>query len=164
MSLPSLTTLVFFNGGDVTIKLGAQGGTVDISERVLDWSFTVNQNLKADLGYSPGSGKFRDKMWFGKRTASASIRVWWDTSSDMLDLFLGDTLRELEFILNTSVTDQLNALFPGIRFTQHETGVEQGFLTNNLSSGEDGVFKDVSGTPNEPIQITVINGQATYGV
>ena len=88
VTLPSLTALTFFNGGDVTVKLGPQGATVDISERILDWSFTFGQNLKAGLGYSPGNGKFRDKMWFGKRVASATIRVWWDTTSDMLDLFL----------------------------------------------------------------------------
>ena len=163
VTLPSLTTLTFFLGGDVTVKLGAQGGAVDISERVLDWSFTVSQNLKEALGYSPGSGLYRNKIWYGKRTTRANIRVFWDATSDMLDLFLGNTLRELEFILGTAGTDQLNALFPAIRFNEHETSVEDGFLVNNLSSGDDGVFKDSGGTPNEPVQITLVNDQATYG-
>ena len=163
VTLPSLTALTFFLGGDVTIKLGPQGATVDIGECVLDWSFTVSQNLKADLGYSPGSGVYRDKMWYGKRTARASLRVFWDNTADMMDLFLGNTLRELEFVLNTSGTDQVNALFPAIRFTEYDIGVEDGFLINNLSSGDDGVFKDAGGTPNEAFQMTTINGQAVYG-
>ncbi len=162
VTLPGVTAISLFNGGDTTVKVGPQGAPVDISERILDWSFNVSQNLKDDLGYHPGSGLYRARIWLGKRTVSLSLRAFLDDSSDMLDLFLANTLREVEIKNTIDANNELTVLFPGLRFTQYSTEVEDGILVHNLSTGDDGVFKDVSGTPNEPIQIIVKNDEATY--
>ncbi len=159
---PALTPVSIFNGGDTIVSVGPQGAPVDISERILDWSFTVNQQLKADLGYHPGSGLYRARIWLGQRRVSLSIRAFIDDTSDLLDLFLQDTLREVTIDNTIDANNRFTAKFPGVRFNDYGTVVEDGMLVHNLGSGDDGIFKDVGGTPNEPIELTVINDEATY--
>ncbi len=160
--LPAITPVTLFNGGDTIVSVGPQGAPVDISERDLEWSITVNQNLKEALGYHPGSGLFRGRIWIGKRTFQLNLRIFFDDSADMRDLFLNNTLQEVQIDNQIDANNGITIKFPGVRFAPYEAQIEDGMFVHSLSTGDDGVFKDVGGTPNEPIEITVLNDEPTY--
>lgn len=159
-SLPALTAQSFFLGADTDVLFGPQAAPVSIKDRILDWSLTVSQNLEADLGYHPGSGKFRGRAWFGPRRVSASLTLFAKETDDLLTLFLGDTVRELQIVLTG---DQIGPgpekhkaviALPAVRITGFDDAVEGNHLVYRVEIGEQGVLKEGS---NEPLTITVTN-------
>ncbi|MBI4462677.1 MAG: hypothetical protein HY653_07220 [Acidobacteria bacterium] len=163
--LPALTPQSFLLGPDADILLGPQGAPVSIKDRVLDWSVSVTQNLEADLGYFPGSAKFRGRLWYGPRRVSASLTLFAKEADDILTLFLNDTLRELKINL---VGDQIGpgpevhrALIrlPAVRLTAVDDALEGRHLVYRLEISEAGVFKQAG---LEPLEITVTNTEPSF--
>ena len=162
--LPSLTSQSFFLGADADILFGPPSAAVSIKDRVLEWSLRVSQNLESDLGYHPGSGKNRGRLWVGPRRVSASLTLFAQETDDLETLFLGDTVRELQIVLNG---DQIGpgpeihkavALLPAVRVTSMEEAVEGNHLVHRIEFGEPGVLMPASG---EPLTLTVTNTQSS---
>lgn len=163
-SMPALTAQSFFLGADTDILFGPQGAPVSIKDRVLDWSLNVSQNLEADLGYHPGSGKFRGRLWYGPRRVSASLTLFAQETDDLLTLFLGDTVRELQIVLNGDQigpgpeTHQVVMALPAVRITGFDDATEGNHLVYRVEIGEQGVLKPSAG---EPLTITVTNTETS---
>ena len=160
--LPAVTAVTFFDGGSTLIKLGPQGAPVDISERVVDWSFTVDAQLKAEMGRHPGGGAFLKRIWYGNWKFKLDLRVLFDATSDMFDLYTANTKQECQIVNQFDAQHEVTTKFPALIFTGYEPSSEGGVRVHNLSTGDDGVMLDAGGTPNEPIEITVKNNITTY--
>jgi len=163
--LPALTPQSFLLGADADIQLGPQGAPVSIKERVLEWSLAISQNLHADLGYHPGSGKFRGRIWYAARRVSASLLLFAKETDDILSLFLDDTVRELKIDLPGDLIgpgpEKHRAIIrlPAVRITALDDAIEGHHIIYRVEIGEQGVLKQ-SGL--EPLEITVTNTEASF--
>ena len=164
-SLPALTPQSFFLGADADILFGPQGAPVSIKDRVLDWSVSVTQNLEAELGYYPGSGKFRGRLWYGPRRVSATLTLFAKQTDDLLTLFLNDTVRELRVSLAGDLIGpgpeihRALVVLPAVRVTALDDAVEGNHVVYRVEIGEAGVLKQ---TGLEPLQITVTNTETSF--
>ncbi|MGH9777580.1 MAG: hypothetical protein ACRD5I_04140 [Candidatus Acidiferrales bacterium] len=163
--LPVLTAQSFFLGADTDVLFGPQGAPVSLKDRVLEWSVSVTQSLDADLGYHPGSGKFRGRIWYGPRRVSAAFTLFARESDDVVSLFLDDTLRELQFVLDADVIGpgpekhRAILLLPAVRITALDDAVEGNHIVLRVEINESGVLKEGSA---EPIEITVTNTEPSF--
>ena len=163
--LPALTAQSFFLGADTDVLFGPQGAPVSLKDRVLEWSVSVTQSLDADLGYHPGSGKFRGRIWYGPRRVSAAFTLFARESDDVVSLFLDDTVRELQVVLDADVIGpgpekhRAVLLLPAVRITALDDAVEGNHIVLRVEINESGVLKE--GTA-EPIEITVTNTEPSF--
>ena len=162
IALPAVTPVTYFDSGSTIIKLGPQGATVDISERVVDGTITVNANLNVALGRHPGGGKYLKRLWWSEWMFQLSLRVMYDATDDMFVLYRDNTIREVEIINQFDAQHEVSHLFPALVFTSWERSSEGGMAVHNLSTGDEGVLMDAGGTPNEPLQVTVKNNITSY--
>lgn len=163
--LPALTPQSFLLGADADILFGPQGAPVSLKDRVLDWSLSVSQNLEADLGYHPGSGKFRGRLWYGPRRVSAALTFFAQESDDLLTLFLNNTLRELQIILSGDTIGsgpeihRVLIKLPAVRITALDDALEGNHVVYRVEINESGVLKQ---TGLEPLEITVTNTEPSF--
>ena len=164
-ALPALTAQSFLLGRDADILFGPQGAPLSLKDRVLDWSLSVTQNLEADLGYHPGSGPTRGRIWFGPRRVSASLTLFAKQTDDLLSLFLNDTIQELRFDLPGDVIGpgpelhRALIVLPAVRLTALDDATEGNHIVYRLEIGEAGVFKQPG---LEPLEITVTNTEPSF--
>lgn len=163
--LPALTAQSFLLGADADVLLGPQGAPVSIKDRVGEFSLSVAQNLQADLGYHPGSGKFRGRIWYGPRRVTAALTLFAKEADDLLTLFLNDTVRELKIDLAGDTIgpgpEKHRAVIrlPAVRITAVDDAIEGNHIVYRVEIGEQGVLKQ-SGL--EPLEITVTNTEPSF--
>jgi hypothetical protein len=163
--IPALAQQSFFLGADTDILLGPQGAPISLKDRILDWSVSVTQNLDSELGYHPGSGKFRGRIWFGPRRINAALTILARESDDILTLFLNDNIQELQIILTGDVIgpgpEVHRALIklPAVRITGFDDALEGNHIVYRLEINETGVLKQ---TGLEPLEITVTNTEPSF--
>jgi len=164
-SFPSLATELILRSGDVAVLTGAPASAVAFGDRLLDWSVTFNNNLKDALGYFPGSGLYRGRIFLGRRTASITLNAFADDSSDLFDLFLDGTIQELQINCAGDADNHCNIKFPSVRFNAGgEPRYEDGILVRPLVASERDIFIGQAGaTPSDqPWQIVVRNAVVEY--
>jgi len=143
--IPALSTEQLYDERMWRIDLMNKGaGDADISARVREWSFFMEQELLADLGYRPNiaaltAAQFRSRMQFGRRSFGLSMVAETDrTSRDLLDRFEAGTETEVKITVDSGVvagtgTDNLGfeARFPAVKLTGSPIEFD----------GEDGVYR-----------------------
>lgn len=163
--LPALTPQSFFLGRDADVLFGPQGAPVSLRNRILDWSLSVTQNLESDLGYHPGSGLFRGRIWYGARRVSASLTLFAQETDDLLSLFLADTVRELQINLTGDVigagpeVHRVALRLPAVRITALDDALEGNHIVYRLEINEAGVLRQPG---LEPLEITVTNTEPSF--
>jgi hypothetical protein len=163
--LPALTAQSFFLGADADILFGPLGAPVSLKDRVLDWSVSVTQNLEADLGYHPGSGPTRGRIWFGARRVSAALTFLARETDDLVALFLNDTVRELQINLSGDVIGpgpekhQAVLKLPAVRITALDDAFEGNHIVYRVEINETGVLKQPG---LEPLEFTVTNTEPSF--
>lgn len=150
---------------DVDILLGTEGSPTSIKDRVVEWSVGVGQNLLADQGYFAGSGKFRGRLWHGRRDVNVSLVLFIDGSSDFKDKFDGETKEELKItvtgaLIAAAVNHQMTIRLPAIRLPNLAYAEEVGMMTYRIDIGPEGVFRGATLT--EPIEFKIINEEASF--
>ena len=171
MQPPALTPVSVFDMGGLAFLIGPQGAPLDLSQRLLDFTVRVTQNIDVQNAYTPGGGVYATRMWAGARRATFEAQILVDSSStDLLDDFANGALLEVSFkftgdrILNGQPEmHDCQIKFPSVRITALPIAAANGdLLVYKVSAGETDVYKDAGGTPNEPLQITVTNTVASY--
>ena len=170
LAVPALTPVSMFDMGNLTFRLGPQGAPLDLSQRLLDFTVRVTQNLDIENSYQPGGGIYASRMWAGVRRATFEAQVYIDSgSTDLIDDFVNGSLLEAAFkftgdrILNGQPElHDCEIKFPALRITAIPMSIQGDLLIYKVSAGENDVFKDAGGTPNEPLQITVTNTAQSY--
>ncbi len=165
---PPLSTPSDLDNGGTLIRLGASGATVDISNRVAEWSVAVQANPDEASGRFPSSGLYVGRWWYGpKRTAIPELTLFVNRSdTDILDLFRDDTAQELQINITGAVITngqpevyRMDMLWPEIHFTAAEDVVLDNKVAFRMTTGEDGVFQKAG---SEYFQVTVTNTTAAY--
>lgn len=170
VTIGDLTEVAFLEFGGVNLLLGPQGNTSDLSERLLEFSITVAQNLDLENARYPGTGLYAGRFWFGNRAVSLNFKLWLDrASSDMFDNWLTDELLEATLSMNGDAVKtgepELHSCvveFPSFRLAGAPIAEQNGQLLYDLTAGPEEIYKDADAGVTEPIQITVINEQASY--
>jgi hypothetical protein len=168
MTTPTVSSAAYLDNGGAVIKLGPSGAAVDISNRVVEWSASVEANPDEQAGRFPSSGLYVGRWWYGaKRTAVPELTLLVNQGdADILDLFRDDTAQELQINLRgAAITGgqpevyRMDLLWPEIHFTAAEDTLVDGKVALRLSPGQDGVFLK-SGS--EIFQVTVTNTTSSY--
>ena len=169
VTLPALSTVSLLDMGSAVFQIGALGAPAALTERLLEFSVSVAQNLDADAGYEPGGGLFRKKIFFTTRRPTFNATVEVDVANtDLYDDWLAENLREVKFKLVGDTigpgpeTHDMEIHFPAVRLSAAQIGENSGRLVYRISAGEDDVYKGAGGTPDEPVQITVTNTTSSY--
>jgi len=170
VTVPALTPVSVFDMGGLTFKLGTPGAPATLSERLLDFSVRVTQNLDVQNSYRPGGGLYASRMWVGARRATFDAQIYIDSANtDLMDYFMNGDLLEVSFKFtgDTILAGQPEAhdceiKFPAARITAIPIATQSDMLTYRISAGETDVYRDAGGTPNEPLQITVTNTIPSY--
>jgi hypothetical protein len=158
------------HGGDTLFEYGARAGKADATDRLLEWSVTIEPALDEDGGYMFSSGIYRGKMWQGSvRRASASIVVWADIgSTDIYDDWLSDAAREMSITITGAVigagpaVHSVELLFPGFMPSAAAIGEQDGKMLYRLAVNPEDLIVDGLGTPDDIFQSVVINETAAY--
>lgn len=171
ISIPTLASLQDFSGQGVTLEYGNKGaGLTDISERLREWSVRLNQNLAADHGYYPGSGKYRGRIWFVNRTFSIDLALWANRANrDLMDDMLDMTRKEIKLTIDSGVlagtssttNHQIIIRFPDVRLSEAPLSVENEGSIYGTRVAENQVYKDTS-IADSPVTVTVDNDQVSY--
>ncbi len=170
VTIPSLTPVSVFDMGGLTFKLGTQGAPVDLSQRLLDFTVKVTQNLDVSNSYIPGGGLYASRMWAGVRRATFDAQLYLDSAStDLLDDFINASLLEVSFKFSGDTIlggqpekHDCEIKFPAVRINALPVSTQGDLLVYRITAGETDVYKDAGGTPNEPFQITVTNTVPAY--
>lgn len=154
---PALTVPSFILNNDADILLGPPGEPVSIKNRIRSWSVSITMPME-DLR-APGSGKYAAFTRRGDLSLAVSLGIAAKDTDDVRTLFVNDTDQELQINVNSGASAQLKFRFPNIQFKG--VGAADGqFVVWNLDADETSIFKPDSAT--EPIEMTAINGVATY--
>jgi hypothetical protein len=149
--------------GVMTFKLGTQGAPTDISTRLSSFSLKVNQSLDLANGYAPGSGLYRSRMWVGDRQVSLDATVLLDAAnSDLLDRWNANTITEVQLYLDGDIISNAyrhacHIILPAVRMTAIPIKANGNLYEYGVSITKADVYKGAGGTPDEPLQITVIS-------
>jgi hypothetical protein len=170
LSVPGLSPVSILDMGGMTFKLGPQGAALDLSSRLADFQVKVSQQLDANNGYVPGGGIYRKRMWVGARQPSFDATVFVDSAqSDIMDDWANGGLLEVSFTLSGDVilngqpeVHSCAIKFPAARLTAVPISASGDLLVYRISATPQDVYKDAGGTPNEPLQITVVNTEPSY--
>ena len=143
--------------GDVVVNMDAPGEVTpaDISDRILEGRIRISQNLAADLGYSPGAGAFRNRLWFGDQTVQVDLTLFDDGSGDIEDLVANRTKQELNFLFPFDANNKIAIDIPVMKWLSANKTSQGGFRAYQATTGDDGVYKDGTGTPDEPVQVVI---------
>jgi hypothetical protein len=154
---PALNTPTMLLGSDTDILIGPQGAPVSIKERIRGWDVRIQSSLAPHR--APGGGLFSTMHKIQQQRASVSLRIAAKDVDDVRTLFLNDTLRELQINTNSGASAQLKFKFPGLYLSAAQIGADGNEEVWQVESNERSVIK--SGV-NNLVEVTVINGQATY--
>ena len=143
---------------------------MDLSARLADFQVKVSQQLDANNGYVPGGGIYRKRMWVGARQPGFDATVYVDSAqTDIIDDWTSAGLLEVSFtltgdlILNGQPEAHSCAIkFPAARLSAAPISASGDLLVYRISATPQDVYKDAGGTPNEPLQITVVNTEPSY--
>ncbi|MBI1353276.1 MAG: hypothetical protein GC160_02940 [Acidobacteria bacterium] len=161
-SLPDVTVPNTIIGANVTTEIGPQGGSyTDFTSNVFEGSVTLSQVIAEALGYG-GNGLYRTRSWFSEYRHRFDIRLLKDGSTTIRDWARNRTMLQARFTFTHNANEKIVILFPGCKLLEPRTVAEQGFNAQDVSPGDDGVFVDGNGTPDEAVEVTVTH-PADYG-
>lgn len=161
VTVPAETAQTLIAMDSAVFKYGTQGAPATITERLIDWQVNISQGLDIQNSKRPGSGLYGSLMWMGTRRATFSATVFCDTAStDVYDAWLADTIRECS-IKVVNGTHYAEFLFPGCKPDVEKVTVD-GKLAYRIEGSAESVLSGAGGTPDEAIQIVVVNDVTAY--
>lgn len=163
LSLPALTLGTFLRMSALQFEIGVASSEVDVSTRLRKWSLKVNNNLLEDDGYHPGSGQYRGRCLYGKRTVEFNFTLEMDTSA-LVELTHLENSQELKAIITVQDTlieetfyNEMIITIPKLKYRMVPVTIENGKQVFNV---ECNVFYD-SGLGG-PLEIKVTNTQENF--
>jgi hypothetical protein len=159
IDLPAQTLLANDN---FKLEYGTRGGSLtDISERVDTWSLRFNKVLALDQGYYPGSGYYRKRLWFLRRTFSIELALYADrASADLVTDLINQTREEIQITLQNGL-HKLVLRYPDVRITESPVQFREEGAVYPVRVAEDQVFYD-SEDADSPCTATLDNDVAAY--
>lgn len=159
MTLPALPTVAWLLGSDTDILIGAPGAAASIKERVRGWQVSLTSGINPHR--APGGGMYSSMHKIGIQGATLSLKIAAKSVDDLRSLFVANTLQEVK-INTTTGAEQLNITFPGVYLSDAGMSIENGEVVWDLTVDENSVMKGVGSTPDEIVQVVVINATAAY--
>jgi hypothetical protein len=99
----SLADVQEFANDGVKLEYGNKGGSLtDISDRLDTWSLRFNKQLASDQGYYPGSGLYRGRLWFIRRSFSIELGIYVNRANrDLIDDMKNRTEKEIKVTIDS---------------------------------------------------------------
>ncbi len=170
VTVPALPTDVKFANDGVKLEYGDRNGAlVDISERLDTWSLRFNKVLALEQGYYPGSGLYRGRLWFLRRTFSIELGLFVDRETrDLIDDMVNRTRKEIQFTIDSGVlagtsqttTHKLVARYPDVRIGETPVQFNPEGAMYGVRVAEDQIYLDPDET--SPVTCTLTNTVPAY--
>ncbi|ABF42418.1 hypothetical protein Acid345_3417 [Candidatus Koribacter versatilis Ellin345] len=157
-ALPAAATPTYLLGSDTDILVGATGAAASIKERVKSWSIKIASGIV--IHRAPGGQMYATFNKFtGTPSATLDLVVGATAADDVFNIFLADTLREVQINTNSGASAQLNMKFPNAAYTAAQLSSNNDEGDWHITSDEQAVLKVGAA---EPFQATVINATQHY--
>lgn len=166
------SVIALFANDGFKLEYGDRGGAlVDISERLDEWSLRFNKVLALDQGYYPGSGYYRKRLWFLRRTFSIELALFADRASrDLIDDMVDQTRKEVQITIDSGIlagaapstsNHKFIARYPDVRITESPLNFRPEGAAYQVRVAEDQVFLDADDA-DSPCTVTLDNDIAAY--
>jgi len=163
LSMPSVTAGTFLRMSGLQFQIGVSGSEVDVSSRLRKWELKVNNNLMKDDGYYPGSGNYRGRCLYGRRTAEFNFTLELEESAqvELTHLANNQELKAIVTVTDALIEDTSYHGFvltvPKLKYKMTPIGVEDGKQIYNV---ECNLFYDSAA--GGPLELKITNTQADY--
>jgi hypothetical protein len=155
-NLPALPTAQYLYGSDSIVSLGPAGAPVSMSPRILSWELTFDH--ANDLFRSCGGGVYAVFPRYGNPICSAKIVVAVDTSSDIRDWMMNQTLLEMKVAISSGAAS-LTIDYPNIIIPKADLGEQDKYVIHTIELNQESILKP---TGSEVCTATVMNTAAAY--
>jgi hypothetical protein len=170
ITVPALPTDVKYANDAFKLELGARNGSLtDISERLDAWSMRFNKSLALEQGYYPGSGLYRKRLWFLRRTFSLEFGIYANRANrDLIDDMVNRTRKEIKITIDTGVlagtspaaTHKFVARYPDVRIGEAPLQFNPEGAMYGVRVAEDQIYLDPDET--SPVTVTIDNTTPAY--
>ncbi len=167
---PDLATIYLFANNGVKWEIGPKGGAlVEMQERLVEWSLRFNQELALDQGYYPGSGYYRGRLWFIRRSFSIDFSMYANRlNCDFIDYMLDRPLEEIKVTVDSGTVagtgtgnHKMTFRYPSVRVTEAPMTFNPEGAVYPVRVAEDQVYYD-SAIAASPCTVVVDNTTAAY--
>lgn len=155
-ALPALPTAQYLYGSDSIFSIGPAGAPVSLSPRVLSWEATFDH--QNDLFRSCGGGVYPVFPRYGNPQCSLKVVVAIDTTSDIRDWMMEQTLLEAKIAI-TSGAASLTIDYPNIIIPKADLGEDNKYVIYTIELDQNSILKAAG---QEVCTATVMNTAAQY--
>ena len=155
-TLPALPTAQFLYGSDTIVSIGPAGSPVSMAPRVL--SFEATFDHANDLFRSCGGGVYPVFPRYGNPLCSLKLVVAIDTTSDIRDWMMNQTLLEFKLV-TTSGAAIITIDYPNVIIPKSDLGETDKYVTYTIELDQNAILKP-SGS--EVCSVTVKNTATAY--
>ena len=155
-ALPVLPTAQYLYGSDAIVSIGPAGAPVSMAPRVLSWEATFDH--QNDLFRSCGGGVYPIFPRYGNPTVGLKLVVAIDTTSDIRDWMMNQTLLEISIAINSGAAS-LTIDYPNVIIPKSDLGDTDKYVTYTIELDQESILKPAGG---EVCTVTVQNEAAEY--
>jgi hypothetical protein len=155
-TLPALPSAQYIYGSDSVVSIGPAGAAVSMSPRILSWEATFDH--ANDLFRSCGGGVFAVFPRYGNPLCSLKIVVAIDTTSDVRDWMMNQTLLEVKIAI-TSGAASLTIDYPNVIIPKADLGEQDKYVIYTIDLDQQSILQPTGG---HVCTATVVNAAPAY--
>jgi hypothetical protein len=156
VTLPALPTAQYLYGSDSVFSLGVAGAPVSMSPRILSWEATFDH--QNDLFRSCGGGVYPVFPRYGNPIVALKVVVAIDTTSDIRDWMMNQTLLEAKIAINSGAAS-LVVDYPNIIIPKADLGEQDKYVIYTIELDQQSILKPTGG---QVCTATVMNNADAY--
>ncbi|HEX4039075.1 MAG TPA: phage tail tube protein [Acidobacteriaceae bacterium] len=154
--LPALPTAQYIYGSDSIVSIGPAGAPVSMAPRVLSWEATFDH--ANDLFRSCGGGVYPVFPRYGNPVHSLKLVIAIDTTSDVRDWMMNQTLLEVKIAATSSATS-LTIDYPNVIIPKSDLGEQDKYVIYTVELDQQSILKPAGA---QPVTATVMNTEVAY--
>ena len=155
-ALPALPTAQYLYGSDSIFSIGPAGAPASLSPRVLSWEATFDH--ANDLFRSCGGGVYPVFPRYGNPVCSLKVVVAIDTTSDIRDWMMAQTLLEAKIAI-TSGAAGLTIDYPNVIIPKSDLSDDSKYVVYTIELDQNSILQPAGG---QVCTVTVLNQAAAY--
>ncbi len=156
VTLPTLPTAQYMYGSDSIFSIGPVGAPVSLAPRVLSWEATFDH--ANDLFRSCGGGVYPVFPRYGNPTCSLKVVIAIDTSSDIRDWMMNQTLLEAKIAINSGEAS-LTIDYPNVIIPKSDLSDDSKYVVYTVDLDKDSILQPTAG---QVCTVTVMNKAPQY--
>ncbi|MHB1673774.1 MAG: phage tail tube protein [Acidobacteriaceae bacterium] len=156
VALPALPTAQYLYGSDSIFSIGPVGAPVSLAPRVLSWEATFDHGN--DLFRSCGGGVYPVFPRYGNPVCSLKVVVAIDTTTDIRDWMMEQTLLEAKIAINSGAAS-LTLDYPNVIIPKSDLSDDSKYVVYTIELDQNSILQPAGG---QVCTATVLNTAPQY--